>query len=144
MVGLAVIDSTAGKCLSHYLWNAPAGESSAGQLQELYVRARELFERNAVEVVVLWPTDPSPGGAGRRAPLIEASRAEGAVIAAAGAAASVSQVQKAASATIRAAAGLSSDIGSSVAALCGPVDDLPADEAVVRAAAAAIAWYRRT
>jgi hypothetical protein len=118
------------------------GDSAAGQLQELYVRAHELRERNGAEALVTWTVDPAPGGAGKRAALIEASRAEGAVMAAAGAVASVTEVAKAGQATVRAEAG-GADTNASVAALCAPLTGLPDDDSVRRAAAAALAWSRR-
>src|SRR5262245_44370830 len=93
-VGLAVVDTGTSTCVGHSTWVAPAGENTAGQLQELYVRARELLERNDAEALVTWTTEPAPGGAGRRAQLIDASRAEGTVMAAAGSVASVQQVVK--------------------------------------------------
>jgi hypothetical protein len=142
VVGLVVIDTAASECLGHSVWNAPVGESAAAQLHELYVRAHELLERNGAEALISWTTDAGPGGAGRRAQLIEASRAEGTVMAAAGSVATVTQLCKAGSATVRAA---SSADGTSacVVELCQPISGLPSDDPVRRAAAAALAWAQR-
>lgn len=142
-VGLAVIDTDTSSCLGHSVWIAPAGENTAGQLQELYVRAREIFERNGAEALVTWTTEPAPGGAGRRAQLIDASRAEGAVMAAAGAVASVKRVVKTGNAAVRSVAGTGAGTKESVDAICVAISGLPSDDAVRRATAAAVAWARR-
>ncbi len=142
-VGLAVVDTATSTCVGHSTWVAPASENTAGQLQELYVRARELLERNDAEVLVTWTTEPAPGGAGRRAQLIDASRAEGTVMAAAGAVATVKQVVKTGNAAVRAVAGNGGGTKESVDAVAASISGLPKDEAVRRAAAAALAWRRR-
>jgi hypothetical protein len=142
-VGLVVIDTDTSTCVGHSVWLAPAGENSADQLQELYVRARELFERNDAEVLVTWTTEPGPGGAGRREQLIDASRAEGTAMAAAGAVASVKRVVKTGNSAIRSAAGLGEKTPKSIGALCATLTGLPSDDAVRRAAAAALAWNLR-
>ncbi len=107
------------------------------------MRARELLERNDAEVLVTWTTEPAPGGAGRRAQLIDASRAEGTVMAAAGAVATVKQVVKTGNAAVRAVAGNGGGTKESVDAVAASISGLPKDEAVRRAAAAALAWRRR-
>lgn len=140
-VALVAVDLDSMSLIAHSTHLAPAGEDDAGQLDELYVRARELLEGSAAGAVLHWTSDPAPGGAGKRASLIKASRAEGAALAAAGAVATVTATVKMSGATVRAVGGGSTD--EAVDVLARRIADVPGDVPVRRAVAAAVAWGAR-
>ena len=134
---VAVIGTSA--VLEHTHVSAAAGEAESGQLGELYVRAHEVLRPHTVDLVVLWPPDPPPGGHIRLKPTLATGRAEGAILAAAGDLGIASDVISGAG--VRAAGGGSTD--TAIAALCAPVTNVPTDDSVRRAVAAARAWGLR-
>jgi hypothetical protein len=140
-VALVAVDLDGMRLTAHSTHLAPAGEDDAGQLYELFVRARELLEGAGAQTVLHWTADPAPGGAGKRASLIKSSRAEGAALAAAGALSTVIATVKVSGATVRAAGGGTTD--EAVDALVARVSGVPGDEPVRRAVAAAVAWGER-
>lgn len=140
-VALVAVDLSTMAVVAHSTHLAPAGEDDAGQLYELYVRARELFDGAGAHAVLHWTSDPAPGGAGKRASLIKSSRAEGAALAAAGSVSKIAATVKVSGATVRAAGGGSTD--EAVDALAARVGGVPGDEPVRRAVAAAVAWDER-
>lgn len=142
-VALVVVDTAAPAVLGHSMWRAPSGEKLSVQLRELYVRAEELFRAQKAEVVAAWSPDAPPGGKGQRAPLMDAMRAEGAAMAAAGAVPSVKHVGSVSGGTVRAAAGAKAGTDEAVDELAGRIADVPADGAVRRSVAAALAWALR-
>jgi hypothetical protein len=136
-VAVAVADD--GALLEHTHVSAAAGEAESGQLRDLYVRAHEVLRPNAVELVILWPPDPAPGGHIRLLPTLATGRAEGAVLAAAGELGITSEVISGAG--VRAAGGGSTE--AAVGTLCAALADVPTDDSVRRAVAAARAWRLR-
>ena len=136
-VALAVVDDATVLAHNHVL--AAAGEAESDQFRNLYVRAHEVLRPHAVEVVVLWPPDPPPGGRVKLTTTLAAGRAEGAVLAAAGELGMRSAVI--AGAGVRAAGGGSTD--EAVEGLWSSLADVPDDDAVRRAIAAARTWRIR-
>jgi hypothetical protein len=137
-VAVAVIDDSA--VLEHTHVSAAAGEAESGQLRDLYVRTHEVLRPHTVELVVLWPPDPPPGGRIRLLPTLATGRAEGAVLAAAGELGIASDVISGAGVRAEGGGGSTDD---AVAALCAPLADVPADDSVQRAIAGARAWRAR-
>jgi hypothetical protein len=136
-VAVAVASDTS--LLDHTHVSAAPSEAVSGQLRDLYVRAHEVLRPHSVEIVVLWPPDPPPGGRIRLIPTLATGRAEGAALAAAGELGIRSDVITGAG--VRAAGGGSTDEATD--ALCTPIHGVPGDEAVRRAVAAARAWGAR-
>jgi hypothetical protein len=116
-----------------------AGEQESTQLSELDVRTHEVLRPHHVEMAVLWPKDPPPGGHIKLKPTLAAGRGEGAALAAAGRLAIHSDVITGAG--VRSVGGGTTD--EAVGSLCAGVSGLPDDKAVRRAAAAALAWRQR-
>lgn len=137
-VAVAIVDD-GGALIDHTHVSAAAGEAESGQLSNLNVRAHEVMRPHGVDIVVLWPPDPPPGGGVRLLSTLATGRAEGAVLAAAGQLGVSSEVISGAG--VRAAAGGTTD--QAVDHLCSSVSNVPADKPVRRAVAAARAWRIR-
>lgn len=137
---LAVVVLDGDAVADHTHVRSAAGEQESTQLSELGIRTHEVLRPHQVQMAVLWPKDPPPGGRIKLKPTLAAGRGEGAALAAAGRLAIDSDVI--AGAGVRSVGGGTTD--EAVECLCTGITGLPDDKAVRRAAAGALAWRKRS